>query len=142
MKSIRAKKWLISLFDRLIIEKEDALLNYPQFFEHFGFYSELKVYIKLTHMGLEFGYEATKWEGHTPVPYLYTVDILYWEDIESLSKRDKQEKLLLDFLMKTIKTREKDFQKCQYCRRKVVKEHRFNENTCYGCATNYLGIDF
>lgn len=74
MKSLKTKalEWINSLYDQHSInDKEKVLLDCSLFFILEGFADEPTTYIKPTHEGLEFGYEGTKWHGHTPSPFMF-----------------------------------------------------------------------
>lgn len=91
-------------------------------------------------MGLEFGFESVQWiDGHTPMPYMFKKYTLNWEEIEVLNKEEQQE-VILNLLMKTINSRKRQYRKCQFCKEKVAIEHRFDKNTCHGCASQHFGV--
>lgn len=77
--------------------------------------------------------------GHTPSPFMFKKHILIWEDIEVLNK-DEQQEAILNLLMKTINSRKRHYRKCQFCNEKVAVEHRFNMDTCHGCASQHFGV--
>lgn len=137
----QALEWInLQFHHHSINDKEKVLMDCPLFFKLEGFAAEPMVYIKATHKGLEFGIEGTKWlDGHTPCPFMYKKHILIWENIEDLSKEEQQE-AILNLLMKTINSRKRQYRKCQYCGEKVAIEHRFDQNTCHGCASEHFGV--
>lgn len=49
---------------------------------------------------------------------------------------------LRDMLHQAHRAREQQFRKCRYCGRLVPPEHRFSEDVCHGCASEYRGIVF
>lgn len=142
MKSLKTKalEWINSLYDQHSInDKEEVLLDCSLCFILEGFADEPMIYIKPTHEGLEFGYEGTKWHGHTPSPFMFKNHILIWEDIEVLNKEEQQE-AILNLFMKTINSRKRQYRKCQFCGEKVALEHRFDSNTCHGCSSQHFGV--
>lgn len=143
MKSLetQAHEWIELLFYQCLInDKENVLMDCPLYFKLEGFADEPLVYIRPTHEGLEFGFEATKWlDGHTPFPYMYRKNTLIWQDVDNLSK-EKQQEEILNLLMKTINLRKRQYRKCQFCGEKVAIEHRFDQYTCHGCASKHLGV--
>lgn len=143
MKSLKTKalEWVSLLYDQHSInDKEKASKDCLLYFKLEGFADEPDIYIKPTHEGLEFGFEGTKWlDGHTPFPFMYKKHTLIWEAIEDLSIEEQQE-AILNLLMKTINSRKRQYRKCQFCGEKVAIEHRFDQNTCHGCASEHLGV--
>ncbi|MFE8698258.1 hypothetical protein ACFYKT_18200 [Cytobacillus sp. FJAT-53684] len=137
----KANEWIYLLYDQCSInDKEKIIMDCPLYFKLEGFADEPVVYIRATHEGLEFGFEATKWlDGHTPFPYMYKKHTLKWADLEKLSKGEQQE-AILNLLMKTISSRKRQYWKCQYCGGKIAIEHRFDPNTCHGCASENFGV--
>lgn len=53
---------------------------------------------------------------------------------------EEQQEAILNLLMKTINSRKRQYRKCQYCGEKVAIEHRFDQNTCHGCASEHFGV--
>lgn len=142
MKSLKTKalEWIYSLYNQHSInDKEKVLLDCPLCFILEGFADEPMIYIKPTYEGLEFGFEGTKWYGHTPSPFMFKKHILIWKDIEVLNKEEQQE-AILNLLMKTISSRKRQYRKCQFCNEKVAIEHRFDKDTCHGCASQHFGV--
>lgn len=144
MKSLKTNvlEWIDSLYDRTSInDKEKVIMDCPVYFKVEGFADEPEVYLKATKEGLEFGYEATQWDGYMPSQILsvYKKLLLTWEKLQSLNKVEQQE-LILDLLMKTINSRKRQYRKCQFCGDKVAIEHRFDQNTCHGCASEHFGV--
>ncbi|WP_442598138.1 hypothetical protein [Neobacillus sp. D3-1R] len=137
MKSLKTKalEWIVSL---KVHEKTTE--NIPYYFKLEAFADEPEVYIRTTDEGLEFGFEATQWvDGHTPAIGKYKKYTVRWEDLESLSKEEKQQ-MILDLLMKTINSRKRQYRKCQFCGENVPVEHRFDRDTCHGCASSNFGV--
>jgi hypothetical protein len=144
MKSLKTKalEWIYSLYNQHSInDKEKVLLDCPLCFILEGFANEPMIYIKPTHEGLEFGYEATQWNGPIPalLPGVYKKHSLAWETLQSLNK-EKQQEMIFELLMKTINARKRQYRKCQFCGEKVAIEHRFDQNTCHGCASEHYGV--
>ncbi|WP_050632211.1 hypothetical protein [Bacillus andreraoultii] len=141
---IRAGEWINSLYEKYSFnEKETVLMDYTFYFKLEGFADEPEFYLKKTVDDLEFGYEATQWDGYmpspVPVPGVYKKHSLSWETLQSLSKVEQQE-MILELLMKTINTRKRQYRKCQFCGEKVAVEHRFAKDTCHGCASEHFGV--
>jgi hypothetical protein len=144
MKSLKVKalEWIYSLFGLYSInDKEKVLMDCSYYFKLEGFADEPEVYLRPTNEGLEFGYEAIQWDGPIPalLPGVYKRHSLSWESLQSLNKAEQQE-IILELLMKTINTRKRQYRKCQFCGEKVAVEHRFNSDTCHGCATERFGV--
>lgn len=143
MKPLKAKAidWIISICEQCSInDKEKLLMDCSFNFKLEGFADEPEVYIKWTLLGLEIGYEATQWlDGHTPVAGLMKKHLLTWETLQSLNN-EKQQEMILELLMKTIHSRKRQYRKCQFCKEKVPVEHRFDKDTCFGCASERWGI--
>ncbi|MEK5233845.1 hypothetical protein MHB42_19305 [Lysinibacillus sp. FSL K6-0232] len=144
MKPLKAKalEWIISLCEQCSINnKEKVFMDSPVYFKLKEFADEPDVYIRPTNEGLEFGFEATRWDGYMPSPFpgVYKKHSLTWESIQSLNKEDQQEKIL-ELLLKTINSRKRQYRKCQFCGERVAIEHRFDQNTCHGCASEHLGV--
>ncbi|WP_042458856.1 hypothetical protein [Neobacillus dielmonensis] len=114
-------------------------MNVPVYFQVTGFADGPKIYIHPTDLGLEFGYEAVQWHGHIPYPGMIKKNLVGWETMESMS-REMQQQILLELLMKTINSRKRQYRKCQFCGEKVAIEHRFDQDTCHGCATEQYGV--
>ncbi|VEF47510.1 Uncharacterised protein [Bacillus freudenreichii] len=144
MKPLKATalEWIFSLYEKYSLgEKEKVLMDCPFYFKLEGFADEPDVFLRTTIDGLEFGYEAAQWDGYmpSPVPGVYIKHSLSWEILESIGK-EKQQEMILDLLMKTIHSRKRQYRQCQFCNIKVVAEHRFDKNTCYGCASKHFGV--
>ncbi|MCH6265080.1 hypothetical protein [Neobacillus citreus] len=143
MKPLKAKAidWIISICEQCSInDKEKLLMDCFFNFKLEGFADEPEVYIKSTLLGLEIGYEATLWlDGHTPVAGLMKKHLLTWETLQSLNN-EKQQEMILELLMKTIHSRKRQYRKCQFCEEKLPVEHRFDKDTCFGCASERWGI--
>ena len=71
--------------------------------------------------------------------FMFKKHILIWKDIEVLNKEEQQE-AILNLLMKTISSRKRQYRKCQFCNEKVAIEHRFDKDTCHGCASQHFGV--
>lgn len=95
------------------------------------------MYIKATDTELDFGYTAIQWEGAIPssFPYAFKKHSLTWEKLNTLNK-EEQLVAIGDALIKTINSRKRQYLKCQFCGEKYSLEHRFDKDTCYGCATS------
>ncbi|WP_019156637.1 hypothetical protein [Robertmurraya massiliosenegalensis] len=66
MKSLKTKalEWINSLYDKSsIIDKEKVIMDSSVYFKVEGFADEPEVYLIATKEGIEFGYEATQWDG-------------------------------------------------------------------------------
>jgi len=123
----------------LLIEK--GIGDFHQYFKIEGFADEPKVYVKSTLEGLEFGFEATQWDGPIPaaLPGVYKKHLLPRKTLHSLSKEEQQEKIA-ELLIMTINSRKRQYRKCQFCGKKVSKEHCFDQETCHSCATVHFGV--
>ena len=144
MKPLKTKalEWINSLYEKYPLDqKEKVLMDYPFYFKLEGFADEPEVYLRTTNDGLEFGYEATQWDGYmpSPIPGVYKKHSLPWETLQSLNN-EKQQEMILELLMKTINTRKRQYRKCQFCGEKVAVEHRFDKDTCHGCASEHFGV--
>ncbi|WP_462411450.1 hypothetical protein [Neobacillus sp. Marseille-QA0830] len=144
MKSLkeRALEWLTHQCEHHgINERAKVFLNVPVYIQIIGFADEPKIYILPTNLGLEFGYEAVQWDGPIPSPYpgMFKKHFVNWETIESMNK-EKQKQTLFELLLKTINLRKRQYRKCKFCGEKVAIEHRFNQDTCHGCATEQYGV--
>lgn len=140
----KAAEWVSLIYkENSLFELDKSILNYSFYFKLEGFADEPEVYLQKTKEGIECGYEATGWDGYMPsvIPVVYKKHTLSWENLQPLTK-DEQQQLIVDLLMKTITSRKRQYRKCQYCNDKVAVEHRFNSNTCHGCASDYLGVDY
>jgi hypothetical protein len=144
LKSIKenALQWLASLCERYALNHQQKSLKIvPFYYKLEGFGRSHEIYIMATEIGLEFGYEATQWDGYrpSPIPGTYKKHSATWESLQSLNSEEKLEKLL-DLLMKTITSRKRQYRKCQFCRVNVPVEHRFDKDTCHGCASEHFGV--
>lgn len=136
----KALEWIESLLKQYPLDdKEKVKKDIPFYFKIEGFSDKPEVYIRPTNEGLELGFEGTKWYGHTPSPFMYKKHILIWETLQSLNKEQQQERIL-ELLMKTIISRKRQYRKCQFCGEKVAVEHRFDKDTCHGCASEHFGV--
>ncbi|MEC0665337.1 hypothetical protein P8864_05205 [Priestia flexa] len=139
---IRTREWINSLYEKYPFnENEKVLKDYPFYFKLEGFADEPEVYLRTTVDSLEFGYEATQWDGYmpSPVPGIYKKHSLSWETLQSLNKEQQQE-IIHELLMKTINSRKRQYRKCQFCGGKVAVEHRFDKDTCHGCASEHFHV--
>jgi NADH pyrophosphatase NudC (nudix superfamily) len=102
---------------------------------------EIEVYVRKTTEEMEFGFEATQWDGYMPAPYpsIYPKYSTSLDSLRSLEEEEMKEKIL-ELLMKTINSRKRQYRKCQFCGKKVAKQHRFNKSTCHRCASKHFGI--
>lgn len=132
-------EWITFLCEEYSIAGKEKGMISPFFFTLEGFADEPMVYIKPTKKGLEFGYEGVKWNGQIPELYFYKKHLLNWNDFEKFNTEERQEKIL-ELLMKTMNTRKRQYKECQFCGEKVATEHRFDKNTCHGCASEHLGV--
>ncbi|MEK4229735.1 hypothetical protein [Solibacillus sp. FSL H8-0538] len=144
MKSLKAKvnDWIVSIYeDYLTNNHENIMIRNPIYFKLDGFADEPEVYILATDEGLEFGYEATFWDGYMPAPLpgIFKKHSSSWQELQSLSTAEQQE-IILKRVMKTINSRKRQYRKCLFCGEHVAAEHRFNNDTCHGCASAYLGV--
>lgn len=67
MKPLKTKalEWINSLYEKYLLDqKEKVLMDYPFYFKLEGFADEPEVYLRTKNDGLEFGYEATQWDGY------------------------------------------------------------------------------
>lgn len=139
MKSLKIKayEWITLLCEQhSFINHENTIKNYPFYFKLEGFADEPEVFIRTSIEGLDFGYEAIKWDGPvpSPLPGIFLKHSLSWESLKSMSVKEQQE-TIHDLLMKTINSRKRQYRKCQFCGEKVPVEHRFDKDTCHGCAS-------
>ena len=84
---------------------------------------------------LELRLPRVVWDGpHTPMQ-LSTL----WRrlDLGELHMGD-----LPNLLAAALAARRAQLTTCRYCGKAVPPEHRFNENTCHGCAQRHLGVVF
>jgi hypothetical protein len=141
MKSFKMKvsTWIESLYDQYFINSFTD--HQTAYFKIDGFADEPEVYIRFTEAGLDFGYETVQWDGPIPAPKpgIYTKHSLSWKAIQTLNK-EEQQAIMLDLLLKTINTRKRHYRTCQFCGDKVAKEHRFDRDTCHGCASQQFGV--
>ncbi len=139
---IKARDWVDSIFNQYALnDVEKIKMDCALYFKLTGFADEPEVYLRSTDEGLELGYKATQWNGPVPAPFpgVYKKHSLSWDTLHSLEKKEQQE-LVLDLLMKTINFRKRQYRKCQFCGEKVAPEHRFDQNTCHGCASEHFGV--
>lgn len=122
-----------------IADQEKVTMDVHYLFTLEGFADHPMMYINPTIKGLEFDYEGIEWHGEIPDPHFYKKHLLNWRDLENLT-REEQQKKILDLFMKTFNTRQRQYRKCQFCGRKVAGEHRYDKNTCHGCATEHFGV--
>jgi hypothetical protein len=143
MKSIKAQatEWLIEQIKTYRIDsKSNSIKNMNLNFTITGFCDEPTVFICATDDGLVFGYHSIRWDHPgIPTPTWIIKYKLSWETLHPLHSEEKKEKIL-DMFLKTIHSRKRQYRKCQFCGDKFPPEHRFDWQTCHGCATKYLGI--
>lgn len=141
MKSLKMKvfTWIKSLYDQDPINSFTD--HHTAYFKLEGFADEPEVYIRFTDSGLDFGYEAVQWDGPIPAPApgINTKHSLSWKAIQTLNK-EEQQAIMLELMLKTINTRKRHYRKCRFCGDKVAREHRFDRDTCHGCASEQYGI--
>jgi hypothetical protein len=141
MKSLKVKalEWIQSQYD--LYPMNNSTGDHAAYFMLDGFADDPEVYIRHTDAGLEFGYEAIQWNGPVPAPTpgIYKTQSLPWDAMQTLNK-EEQQTIMLELLLKTINTRKRHYRKCQYCGDKVAKEHRFDRDTCHGCASEQFGV--
>lgn len=120
--------------------QEEAVKNSPYYFKARGLSNHNEIFIRSGTDGLVFGYKAIRWEGpSTPTPCEYALYSLAWETLKSMNV-EEQQKMILGLLMDTIDIRKEQYSQCQFCGRQAAVEHRFDNNTCHGCASNHFGI--
>ncbi|MCM3390243.1 hypothetical protein M3649_19275 [Ureibacillus chungkukjangi] len=138
----KALEWIISLYELGYINDKEKIINDNSvYFNLEGYGEHPEIYIRTTDDGLEFGFEATQWDGPIPasVPGVYKKHYLTWGNLQLLNKEEQQE-MVLELLMKTINSRKRQYRKCQFCGEKVAVEHRFDKDTCHGCASTNFGV--
>lgn len=133
----KVKAWIKEI--NLLDEKQNNSNSSYYNFKIEGFANEPVVYIHNTSVGFEFGYNGVQWNGHTPVETKVKRLVLSWNNLKLLSSVEREDKIL-ELMIKTIKIRKRQYQKCQYCQEKVAIEHRYDMNTCHSCATEHLNI--
>ncbi len=112
----------------------------PYYFKARGLSNCNEIFIRSGTDWLVFGYETIRWERpSTPTPCEYALYTLEWETLK-LMNVEEQQKTILCLLTDTIDIRKEQYSQCQFCGRQVAVEHRFDDNTCHGCASNYFGI--
>jgi hypothetical protein len=144
LKSIKedALQWLASLCKgNALSDQQKSLKSVPFYYKLEDFGENPEIYIMATEIGLEFGYEAIQWDGYMPSPItgMNKMHFVTWESLQSLRSEEKLEKLL-NLLMKTITSRKRQYRKCQFCGENVPVEHRFDKDTCHGCASEHFGV--
>lgn len=144
MKSLKttAMEWITEQCQlNSINNPESALLDVTFYFQIKGFADEPNVFIKATDNGLIFGFETVQWDGPIPAstPAIHIKHTLSWSDLVSLDLKGQQ-MLMLDVLMKTINSRKRQYRTCKFCSEKVAIEHRYDQNTCHGCASEQYGV--
>jgi hypothetical protein len=132
----RATLWLLQNKKQLLSGLESSF-----HFKIDGFADEPIVYISVLEDGLEFGYVGEEWRGHTPIPVNIKKYFLPL-NFPALNKEAIVTEQVLDFLLKTVQSRKRQYRTCQFCNLKVAPEHRFDKNTCHGCSTEQYGIDY
>ena len=138
----RALEWINSLNEKYsLCEKEKVIIDHSFYFRLEGFADVPEIYLRTTNDGLEFGYEATQWDGFmpSPVPRVHKKYVVSWETLKSSSK-EKQKEMILELLMKTISSRKRQYRKCQFCGEKVSVENRFDKDTCHSCASEHFDV--
>jgi hypothetical protein len=147
----RALLWVRELIAHADLLEKHKVIDYEQLtlfefddqnlfsFPLIGFADEPSIYVQPTMDGIQFGYHSIYWEGHQPIPTLKKKHLLSWESLAPLSYK-QQEELVIDLLLKTIASRKRQYQTCQFCGEKVSSEHLFNKKTCHGCATEHFGV--
>lgn len=138
----KALEWIISQCNQYSLnDQERAVNNYSFYFKLEDFADEPEVFIRTSIEGLEFGYEATQWDGpiSASLPGIYRKQSLSWESLQSMSVKEQQA-IIHDLLMNTINSRKRQYRKCQFCGEKVAVEHRFDNDTCHGCASVKFGV--
>ena len=144
MKEIQmeAYQWITSLYKQYsLVKDKESFMDNLLHFKIIGFADEPQVYIKPTKAGLEYGYEATQWDGYKALPFpgIYKTNTLSWETLLSLNET-KQQEVILGSLMETIAIRKAQFNKCKFCGESFGSEHLFDNDTCHGCATEHYGV--
>ncbi len=57
-----------------------------------------------------------------------------------LSWKKAAEAGIANVVMEAMRKRRSEFHKCRYCGELVPVEHRYDGNTCHGCASKHLGV--
>ncbi|MFF5996555.1 hypothetical protein AAGS61_17730 [Lysinibacillus sp. KU-BSD001] len=138
----KALDWLNSQCELYsITDPMNVSMDKSFYFKLEGFADEPEVYIRATEIGLEFGYETIQWEGYmiSTTPSIFKKHTLIWEEL-NFSNKMEQLDIIVNFLIKTINSRKRQYRKCQFCNEKVTFEHRFDKDTCQTCASDHLGV--
>ncbi len=130
----KATFWLSQNKSQLLSGLESSF-----YFEIDGFADEPIIYVFVLEDGLEFGYVGDEWRGHTPIPINIKKHFLPLNFPVSNNETIVTEQIL-EFLLKTVQSRKRQYRTCQFCNLKVAAEHRFDKNTCHGCATEHYGV--
>lgn len=144
MKSLKtnALEWIDSLLlDHSINKREKINSTRTFYFKIEEFADEPECYIRPTNEGLEFGFEAIKWDGYmaSSIPRRVKKHVLTWETVNKLEEIELEMEIF-ELLMKTITSRKRQYRKCQFCGELVSVEHRFDKDTCHTCASEHFGV--
>ncbi|KML03170.1 hypothetical protein [Rossellomorea marisflavi] len=131
----KAEAWLFQNIETLRLYRDSTI-----YFPLVGFADEPKIYISLSNQELEIGYIKDIWYSPcSPEPTKYRKHVMYMTD--HLSVEDQTEQIL-GLLLKTIQSRKRQYRSCLFCGIKVNPEHRYDKDTCHGCATYHYGIKY
>ncbi|MCP3741990.1 hypothetical protein [Rossellomorea sp. BNER] len=126
----QVQEWITDLLEGFYPKDEERDFNLKLEWKH----GQLESYIRITKDKVAFGYGAIQWHGpHSPVSTKIEKYSLDWKELEL--ENDKSE-VLLDYMMKTINCRKRQYRSCQFCQKKFPPEHRFDSKTCHVCASN------
>ena len=93
------------------------------------------VVILLTPDAIEFRLPSVDWV-HPGIPER-TSQLWKRAEIDELDDKD-----LVAWIMKARQARKRQFKKCQFCGEMVPPEHRFDGQTCHGCASDKYEVDY
>ncbi|MBM7587666.1 hypothetical protein JOC86_004240 [Bacillus pakistanensis] len=125
----QVREWIKDLLESFHPQDGDRVYNLIVEWTH----DQLEIYIRITKERVTFGYGAIQWDGpHSPVP---TKIDKYSLDRQELELAIDRSEMLLDYMIKTINSRKRQYRFCQFCHKKFPPEHRFDSKTCHGCAS-------
>lgn len=105
-----------------------------------GLCFEPSIFICPTEAGLSFGYYGVIWEEpYMPIITKFTHHVLSWELFDDLDDNSKR-KEIIESVFRVIDFRKGQYQKWEFCGKKVPPEHRFEEYVCHGCASREFGV--
>ncbi|WP_226536408.1 hypothetical protein [Fictibacillus halophilus] len=143
MQSIKSKviEWVTKqIKDSYIDSEKESIKDLYHRFKIKGFCDDPEIFLVVTRLGLEWGYDTYVWDGPaTPVPTKRIIRNLSWDTLNSLNVEERKDKIIYE-MVKAVDSKKREYLRCKFCNNKMHSTEFYDNTTCIICAENHLGI--